>query len=440
MRSAWPLEGLRLALCLIPAMVIGALTVGVWVGVSAGLAACLAWHLYQLYRLEHWFRRDRRRNPPEGRGVWGEVYDHYFRLQQRHLNRKRRLARVLREFRNSTEAMPDGTVVLDRGGHILWFNQAARDLIGLKGNHDIGQPLGNLLRAPDFIRQLDHGQHEVEPVEVESPVYPDRWLNLTLVPYGDGQRLLLIRDVTRLHRLERMRRDFVANASHELRSPLTVMQGYLEAMAEGEGLGDVWQRPIGEMQHQTRRMTAIVQDLLELSRLETQEPDAPRDEVDLRVLASRIRDEALALGQGPGDITLEFLSDSRVYGAERELYSAFSNLVFNAMRYTPESGSVRIVWDVSPAGVGRFAVHDTGQGIEPRHIPRLTQRFYRVDKGRARQDGGTGLGLAIVKHVLQRHGGRLEIESRPGVGSTFRGILPYDRVTRAARSGPASAR
>lgn len=427
MRSAWPLECLRLAVCLIPAVVIGVLTVGAWVGLSAGLAIYLVWHLRQLYRLERWFRLDRKRNPPEGRGIWGEVYDHYFRLQQRHLQRKRKLARVLREFRSSTEAMPDGTVVLDKGGHILWFNHAARDLIGLKGNHDLGQHIGNLLRIPRFIQQLNR-QQAAEPVEVESPIQADRWLILTLVPYGDGQRLLLIRDVTRLHRLERMRRDFVANASHELRSPLTVMQGYLEAMAEDEGLGDVWQRPIGEMQHQTRRMTSIVNDLMELSRLETQDPDAPREEIDIRGLVARIREEALALGYGPRDVRVETLCNNRVFGAERELYSAFSNLIFNAMRYTPEDGSVIINWDISPAGSGRFSVRDTGIGIEPRHIPHLTQRFYRVDSSRARRNGGTGLGLAIVKHVIQRHGGRLEIESSPGKGSTFRCILPGDRI------------
>lgn len=430
MRSVWPLEVLRLALCLVPAAILGMLTVGLWAGVSLGLAIYLAWHLYQLYRLERWFRLDRKRNPPEGTGVWGQVYDHYYRLQQRHLQRKRKLASVLREFRNSTEAMPDGTVVVDKAGHIVWFNQAAQALIGLKGNHDLGQHIGNLLRIPEFIRELNRS-HDPEPVEVESPIHPDRWLVLTLVPYGEGQQLLMIRDVTRLHRLERMRRDFVANASHELRSPLTVMQGYLEAMSEDPGLADVWTRPIGEMQHQTRRMTSIVNDLLELSRLETQEPDAARDEVDVRGLVARIREEALSLGYGPKDVTVEQADAARVLGSEKELYSAFSNLVFNAMRYTPEDGSVRIHWDVSPAGSGRFAVVDTGVGIEPRHIPRLTQRFYRVDSGRARRHGGTGLGLAIVKHVIQRHGGRLEIESRPGRGSTFRCIIPGDRVIRS---------
>jgi len=427
-KSIWPLEGLRLVLSVLPATLLGWLTVGAGAGFTIGLAAYTAWHLWQLYRLERWFRLDRKRNPPEGSGAWGEVFDHYYRLQQRHLNRKRRLARVLREFRNSTEAMPDGTVVLDRQARIVWFNQSAQTLIGLQGNQDLGQPIGNLLRLPELGKSLEAGGYP-EPMEVTSPLHSDRYLNLNLIPYGEGQRLLLIRDVTRLRRLERMRRDFVANASHELRSPLTVVQGYLEALSEDPGVAQEWQRPMAEMQRQTERMTAIINDMLELSRLETEAPDAVRDTVDVSGIAARIRDEALALGYGPKEVQLDVPPGSRVLGAETELYSAFSNLVFNAMRYTPEEGGrVRIQWEVRANGLGTFSVIDNGVGIEPKHIPRLTQRFYRVDKARARKDGGTGLGLAIVKHVIQRHGGRLEIESAPGKGSTFRCVLPAERV------------
>ncbi|MEA5444360.1 phosphate regulon sensor histidine kinase PhoR [Gammaproteobacteria bacterium AB-CW1] len=427
MRALWSLELLRIVLLLVPAGLLGWLSIGLAPGLVVGLSLYAAWHLWQLYRLERWFRLDRKRNPPVGSGLWGEVFDHYYRLQQRHLNRKRRLARVLREFRSSTEAMPDGTVVLDRQGHIVWFNQSAQAMIGLKGSQDLGQPISNLLREPRFLKQLS-SREAPETIEVGSPIHRDRWLNLSVVPYGEGQRLLLIRDVTRLHRLERMRRDFVANASHELRSPLTVVQGYLDALGEDPHVQSEWQRPVEEMQRQTQRMTSIVNDMLELSRLETEEPDAIRDPVDVRGMLNRLREEALALGKGPRDVQVEVSGRPMMLGVESELYSAFSNLVFNAMRYTPESGSVRLVWDITPAGSGRFSVIDTGQGVEPKHIPHLTQRFYRADPARTRKEGGTGLGLAIAKHVIQRHGGRLEIESQPGKGSTFRCILPADRV------------
>jgi len=427
-KSIWPLETLRLILSLLPATLLGWLTpLGPGFGFTVGLAAYTAWHLWQLYRLERWFRLDRKRNPPEGSGAWGEVFDHYYRLQQRHLNRKRRLARVLREFRSSTEAMPDGTVVLDRQSRIIWFNQSAQTLIGLKGNQDLGQPIGNLLRVPQLEASLEE-EGNPEPMEVSSPLHPDRYLNLHLIPYGEGQRLLLVRDVTRLRRLERMRRDFVANASHELRSPLTVVRGYLEALSEDPSVIEDWQGPIEEMQRQSQKMTDIINNMLELSRLETESPGASRDTVNVSGIGARIREEALALGFGPKDVRLDIPSGSKILGSEAELYSAFSNLVFNAMRYTPATGSVSIQWDVAADGRGRFTVIDDGIGIEPKHIPRLTQRFYRVDKARARKDGGTGLGLAIVKHVMQRHGGRLEIESAPGKGSTFRCVLPSDRV------------
>nr|WP_301288348.1 phosphate regulon sensor histidine kinase PhoR [Natronospira proteinivora] len=420
------MEALRLILSVLPATLLGWLTVGAGVGFTIGLMAYTAWHLWQLYRLERWFRLDRKRNPPEGSGAWGEVFDHYYRLQQRHLNRKRRLARVLREFRNSTEAMPDGTVVLDREARIIWFNQSAQTLIGLQGNQDLGQPIGNLLRLPELGESLESEGYP-EPMEVTSPLHPDRYLNLNLIPYGEGQRLLLIRDVTRLRRLERMRRDFVANASHELRSPLTVVQGYLEALSEDRKITEEWQRPIDEMQRQTQKMTAIINDMLELSRLETEAPDADRERVDVSGISARIREEALALGYGPRDVRIDVPAGSCILGAEAELYSAFSNLVFNAMRYTRADGTVWISWTQGRNG-GLFSVRDNGVGIEPKHIPRLTQRFYRVDSARARKSGGTGLGLAIVKHVMQRHGGRLEIESSPGQGSCFSCRLPVNRL------------
>ncbi|MGH8377560.1 MAG: phosphate regulon sensor histidine kinase PhoR, partial [Gammaproteobacteria bacterium] len=287
----------------------------------------------------------------------------------------------------------------------------------------------NLMRHPDFIRYLNGRDHD-EPVSLASPFSRNQHLTLRIVPYGGDQRLVLVRDSTRLHRLEAMRREFVANASHELRSPLTVMSGYVEAMREDEHLRKAWGKSLEAMHHQTARMTAIVSDLLELSRLETEPREAPYAPVNVAALIRRIREEALSMGQGPSDIQVEVDDGLRILGAERELYSAFSNLVFNAMKYTSVGGKVTIIWSQQDEDAC-FVVSDSGIGIPAAHIPHLTERFYRVDKSRHRDSGGTGLGLAIVKHVLQHHGAVLDIASEPGQGSRFSCRFGPDRLSRA---------
>jgi two-component system phosphate regulon sensor histidine kinase PhoR len=360
--------------------------------------------------------------------VWGEVFEHYYRLQRRYAKRKKRLARVIREFRESTAAMPDGTIVLDSDLRISWFNGAAIQLLGLAGNRDIGQPIASLLRAPAFERYIREADFR-RPVEVDSPVDLGGRLSIRVVPYGHGQYLMLVRDVTRLQRLENMRRDFVANASHELRSPLTVLGGYLEHMTDDEAIPEVWSDPLEEMQAQCRRMTTLVDDLLELSRLETDAPADPDEQpVDVAALVDRIRFEALNQAGGTRGIETDLDPTLGLAGIETELYSAVSNLVFNAVRYTDPGGRIEIEWRRTDDGGAQFCVRDDGIGIEPKHLPFITQRFYRVDPSRSRSRGGTGLGLAIVKHVLQRHGGRLEIESEPGRGSRFRCLFPAERL------------
>ena len=326
--------------------------------------------------------------------------------------------------------MPDGTGVLNGQWQIRWFNEAAARLLALTRHQDIGQHVGNLVRHPAFTRYIAGGDFR-EAVEIPAPADAERRVTLRVVPYGDGERLLLARDVTRLHRLEQMRREFVANASHELRSPLTVIAGYLdalsEALAEDEQLRKDWEQPIRQMRSQSERMSATISDLLELSRLETTADAGDDREIHVQGLLARIREEALAAGRGPTDVLLEFDTGVRLYGVEREIYSAFSNVVFNAMRYTPPGGCVRLRWYLrgeEPC----FSVADTGIGIAKEHIARLTERFYRVDPSRDRNTGGTGLGLAIVKHVLQRHGAHLEIESTPGEGSQFTCVFPARRA------------
>lgn len=366
-------------------------------------------------------------------GLWRAIEEHLYESWQRDRQRRREVVRQMRAFREATAAMPDAVVALDPDRGIEWANPAAAELLGVQVPRDAGQHVGNLVRAPAFVAAL--GSARREPVELAAPRAPGRWLTLTLVAYGDGRQLLFARDTTRLRQLEQMRREFVANASHELRSPLTVIGGYLEALRDDPALDGTWSGPLAEMKRQSDRMAGIVNDMLELSRLETDADEPPADAVDVRALLERIRSEALALGEGPRRVELELASHAGLLGSEKELYSAFSNLVFNAMRYTPADGTVAVRWSVEQ-GQPTLAVQDTGIGIAAEHIPRLTERFYRVDPSRSRSKGGTGLGLAIVKHVVQRHGGQLRIASEPGRGSTFAVVLPATRLAPPAVTGP----
>jgi len=433
MRNGWLAEFLLPAFWIALAGLLWTIFGGVlgWWVVLALVASGLR-HIIQMQRLARWLRDGRRSQPPQSWGVWGEVFEHYYRLQRRYTKRKKRLARVIREFRESTAAMPDGTIVLDADRRITWFNSAAVRLLGLAGNRDIGQPITSLLRAPAFERFMRDGDFS-RPVDVDSPLVLGGRLSIRVVPYGRGQYLMLIRDVTRLQRLENMRRDFVANASHELRSPLTVLGGYLENMTEDASIPEIWNAPLNEMQTQTSRMTTLVNDLLELSRLETDAPGEPDEQpVDVPDLVRRVRNEALA--QAGGDRTIEIDLDETLglAGIGNELYSAFSNLVFNAVRYTDSGGLIRIRWRRDRIGSASFCVSDDGIGIDARHLPFITQRFYRVDPSRSRSQGGTGLGLAIVKHVLQRHDARLRVQSEPGDGSEFCCAFPDERLRRLA--------
>ena len=429
MPGTWSRELTRLGLLLSLSLLLGAILGQPGLVLLAALSVYVLRHLYWLYRLERWLARERSAVPPEAPGIWGDVFHHLFRHYRGNRKRKLRIARLIRAFRDSTAAMPDGAVVLNNLWQIAWFNDAAGKLLGLSRRQDTGQRIVNLLRNPVFTRYLSEREFD-EAIEIVSPLDDEQRLSLQVVPYGDGERLLLIRDVTRLHRLEQMRREFVANASHELRSPLTVINGYLEAISDDEKVKTEWEAPLREMRRQAERMSGIVDDLLELSRLETAADTIQGETIDVRGLLARIRQEALALGEGPRDVELKIETDARLNGVEKEIYSAFSNLVFNAMRYTPASGTVSIRW-YTHNGQLCLDVADTGIGIPAEHVPRITERFYRVDSGRVRSKGGTGLGLAIVKHVLQRHGGRLDIRSTPGQGSTFTCTFPAARRAQA---------
>ncbi|HWG77361.1 MAG TPA: phosphate regulon sensor histidine kinase PhoR [Steroidobacteraceae bacterium] len=427
MKSAiwWQLGG-RLLIALLVGAGVGVLFGSAWGGIAVVLALALALQLRHLVRLMQWLQSERQEDAPDLPEPWGAVVSRVVRLNRRKQFHKQRLLRLLRELRRSTAAMPDGVVVLDPETEILWFNRTASRLLGLRGKGDFGLRIDNLVRQPEFVQYLRAGQYAL-PVTVRSSADAEQHLSLQIVPYGAGQRLLLVRDVTREARLEAMRRDFVANASHELRSPLTVIAGYLETLAQDPGVDPLIAGPLQEMQRQAQRMSRIVHDLLELSRLESSDRKAPSRPIDVVALMAQLRQDVLARATHPST-SLDADSRALLLGEELQIHSAFANLVDNAAKYTAPEGSVHIRWWTDQDG-GHFAVSDTGIGIPREHLPRLTERFYRVDAGRSRSTGGSGLGLAIVKHVLQRHGGWLAIESMEGRGSRFICHFPPERLT-----------
>ena len=421
----WGYVLLRFVALVAAAVLFGLIFGGVFVWLSAFLLAYLGWHLWHLWQLESWLRKRLGEPPRDAPGLWGGVYAQLHRLRLQSRARKKRLARVLKEFRKSTQALPDAGVVLDTDHEIMWLNKAAGTLLGLQ-REDRGQRIENLLRAPEFAAFLRADDPE-RILRLASPLDEDMRLALQVVPYGDNQRLLLARDITHATRLETVRRTFVANASHELRSPLTVIGGYLDALVEEPDLVEQWREPVQEMARQSERMRRIIEDLLTLSRLEASGAEAERERVDVQGMLASLKKEALARPRHPAMIELDMDPALGLWGAESEIYSACANIIGNALKYTPDEGSVHIRW-YADGDTACFSVSDTGVGIPDEAIPRLTERFYRVDKGRDRASGGTGLGLAIVKHVLQRHGGRLEVESVLGEGSTFRCRFPAERV------------
>ena len=421
----WGYVLLRFAALLGAAILFGALFGRPFAWLSAFLLAYLGWHLWHLWQLETWLRKKLGEPPRDAAGLWGDVYAKLHRLRLQSRARKKRLARVLKEFRKSTQALPDAGVLLDADHEIAWVNKAAGKLLGLQ-REDRGQRIENLLRSPEFVEFLRQDDPE-RVLRTSSPVDPEMRLALQVVPYGETQRLLLARDTTHAYRLESVRRTFVANASHELRSPLTVISGYLDALAEEPDLVEHWREPVQEMARQSERMRQIIEDLLTLSRLEASGAEAERERVDIAGMLASLRKEALTRPERPAVIELEVESQVGLWGAESEIYSAFANIIGNAIKYTSADGSIHIRWRLE-GDEPCLTVTDTGVGIPADAIPRLTERFYRVDKSRDRATGGTGLGLAIVKHVLQRHGGRLEVESELGRGSSFTCRFPPDRA------------
>ena len=388
-----------------------------WWGIAGALAIELVRNLVNLHQFDHWLRNRNRRDPPDAGGLWGDLVSQVSRLHRRKQFHKKRLLSLFRELRRSTASMPDGVVALNSANEIVWFNRKAAELLGLKRKTDFGIQIAGLLRVPEFSRYLAKGDYSAS-LRVPPRVGDATTLEFQGVPYGEGQVFLLVRDVTRQSQLETMRKDFVANASHELRSPLTVISGYLETLALDDTLPDDLRGPIGEMRRQSERMTTIISDLLELSRLEATDEQVVGTPIDVVGLLTLLRKDLSARDAKAHTVELRIESPDGLMGDQGLIHSAFWNLVDNAAKYTPSGGTITLRWWTDDDG-GHFAVTDTGPGIAVEHLPRLTERFYRVDPGRARDKGGSGLGLAIVRHVLQKHGGELKIESVEGRGSTF---------------------
>ncbi|MCP3748367.1 phosphate regulon sensor histidine kinase PhoR [Pseudomonas sp. SBB6] len=387
---------------------------------ALGLAIYLGWTLKQLLRLHEWLRLHKPDEaPPDGYGLWGEVFDSIYHLQRRDQRVRGRLQAVIDRVQESTAALKDAVIMLDSDGNLEWWNRAAETLLGLKTPQDSGQPVTNLVRHPRFKEYFEQ-ENYLEPLEIPSPINDRMRVQLHITRYGNNEHLMLVRDVTRIHQLEQMRKDFVANVSHELRTPLTVIAGYLETLLDNvEEVNPRWVRALQQMQQQGGRMQTLLNDLLLLAKLEATDYPSDNQPVAVDTLLQSIKGDAQALsGQRNQRISLEAEPGIRLKGSEAELRSAFSNLVFNAVKYTQDDGQIRIRWWTDEQGA-HLSVQDSGIGIDPKHLPRLTERFYRVDSSRASNTGGTGLGLAIVKHVLLRHRARLEISSVPGHGSTF---------------------
>ena len=392
-----------------------------WAAVIGALFCLIAFWLVQLQRVQSWLR-DPRQRPPDVYGIWGDLLAQIYLHQRENKKVQQRLQSNVEYLENSFASMRDGVVMVDEQGTIQWFNQAVGPLLGLRYPDDTGQTLTNLVRAPEFNAYFLGGDYSI-PLQYYSTGEVPSHLRVEITHFGAGARLLFVRDVTAAVRMDEIRRDFVGNVSHELRTPLTVISGYLDTfLTDKEGFPPRYSRALRQMAQQADRMENLLKDLLWLSRIESEEREIKRELVDVRALIEELCDELSDADTQPG-LLLKIETDCKVRGDYRELYSAVANLVNNAIKYSPDDSPVTISWRRQGED-GYLAVHDQGPGIDATHLPRLTERFYRVDDSRYAATGGTGLGLAIVKHVAAAHNAHLQIESELGEGSTFTLVFP----------------
>ena len=431
---------------LVAPAVVAVVTLAVWAAAGSewalavlaiGAAAIIGFHVYYLQAMTDWASWPLDAPVPEGRGTWAPMFAAMYKRVRMRVADQRDLREVIARFQQVAEAVPDGIVVLDAGHRIEWANPRALAQLGLDLAHDVGQPIVNLVRQPEFLRYLDVGDYG-DAIVVASGRDAHTILALQLVPFSLDKKMLMSRDVTQLEAIARMRRDFIANVSHELKTPLTVISGFVETMQDMDLDARQRERFLQLMHEQAKNMQRLVVDLITLSALESEHNTLVDERFAIVPLMLELSAEAKALSKGQHEVTLDIGDAAIVQGSREELASAFGNLVSNAIRYTPAQGTIAIAWRVDADGSGVFSVADSGIGVGAEHLPRLTERFYRVDRSRSRATGGTGLGLAIVKHVLLRHQADREIDSEMGRGSTFAVRLPARRIERAPATGDAA--
>ena len=409
-------------------LIIGAVNDSIAEFLFSGLLIYVIWNLYNLNKLTQWLAQPSKQ-PPEVIGVWDEVYYQIYHLYKRQRKARRKLTSILTRFQKSTQALPYATIILNESNEIEWFNPAASQLFNLHTSIDLGQRIDNLIRQPKFVSYLNKNKFK-EPLQF---LINQKKILLNITAYGNGQLLISARDITSRSQLDDMRRDFISNASHELRTPLTVISGYIEFLQHRAD--ETNEIPLEKIQQQIERMNKTIAELIELARLESSESVDHTVTVNINTLLNDVYNEALAIDSNRHNLildidaaALEQNSNLHLYGNYDELHTAFTNLLTNAIRYTPDGGDVTLFFTTHDTCLS-VGVSDNGTGINYEHIPRLTERFYRVDKGRSIEQGGTGLGLAIVKHVLDRHHATLNIQSTPGEGSTFQCDFPLSNIT-----------
>jgi two-component system phosphate regulon sensor histidine kinase PhoR len=425
---SWSKNIVQLTIFVLLIIVLGSMFDNFVLSVALATIAILGFNFYQLYKLNQWVWHSKKLSPPKVYGAWEYIYEGIYQLQRRQRGKRKELSELVKRFRKGAEALPDAVIILDNDATIIWCNRLARLELGIKWPDDLGMRIDNLLRHPEFVEYFQTADYTY-PIEVPSPSNPRKTNEYRIMPYGDDNLLLISRDVTRVSQLEDMRRDFVANVSHEMRTPLTVINGYLEMLPMTSLDADpLAHKAIYEMSTQTKRMQNLIEDLLVLSRIESSSERIYEHIVNMPSMFAQIAMEASQLNTDKQhQIEFHIDPDLHVYGVEGELRSACSNLIFNAVHYTPDRGNIDVYW----SKVGNdavFKIVDDGDGIDDKHILRLTERFYRVDKARSRKTGGSGLGLSIVKHVLNHHNSLLEIRSIVGQGSEFSFRLGYELI------------
>nr|WP_217500292.1 phosphate regulon sensor histidine kinase PhoR [Kosakonia sacchari] len=429
-RLSWKRLVLELLLCCIPAFILGAIFGYLPWFLFAAVTGLLIWHFWNLLRLSWWLWVDKSMTPPPGTGSWEPLLYGLHQMQMRNKKRRRELGNLIKRFRSGAESLPDAVILTTEEGAIFWCNGLAQQMLGLRWPDDNGQNILNLLRYPEFTKYI-RNQEFGRPLHLV--LNNGRHLEIRVMPYSEQQLLMVARDVTQMHQLEGARRNFFANVSHELRTPLTVLQGYLEMMQEQTLEGAPREKALHTMREQTSRMEGLVRQLLTLSKIEAAPTLPPNETIDVPMMLRVVEREAQTLSQQKHTFSFEVDNALKVLGNEEQLRSAISNLVYNAVNHTPAGTHVIVRWQHVPQGA-EFSVEDNGPGIAAEHIPRLTERFYRVDKARSRQTGGSGLGLAIVKHAVNHHESRLDIVSEPGKRTRFSFVLPERLVAKKAAS------